>query len=390
MASTYDVAVVGLGAMGSAAVYQLSKIHGLRVLGLDTFEPPHAHGSTHGDTRATRSAPFEGEELVPMVRRSVEIYAGELSEASGRRLFNRSGGLIVGRPGERGYHNVENPFKSTVDAARRHGIEFEILTPDDVAGRYPAVRLRKDELAYFEPSGGFLYAEECVRAHLELARANGASLSCRERVLGSVDTEAGVRVTTDKGTYDVGTLVVSAGPWVAQLLPELRDVFQLQRLALFWFELLDKSLLDTYVTMPRVGWAFGSGTYAFPALDGPDGGVKVACEDFTQIESPEKMDRRVSAEEVATMFADNVEGRLLGLGPRAVRTAACIYTMTPDSRFVIDRHPQRSNVIVASPCSGHGFKYSAAIGEVLAQLVTVGAASLDIAPFALARFTWVA
>jgi sarcosine oxidase len=387
MASTYDVAVAGLGAMGSAAAYQLSKVPGLRVLGLDTFEPPHAHGSSHGETRATRSAPFEGEELVAMVRRSVEIYAGELSEASGRRLFNRSGGLIIGRPGERGYHHVENPFKSTVDAAQRHGIEYETLTPDDVARRYPAVRLRSDEMAYFEPSGGFLYAEACVRAHLELAQANGASLNYGETVLCSVDTGAGVRVTTDKATYDVGTLVVSAGPWVAGLLPELRGVFQLQRLALFWFELLDRSLLDAYVTMPRVGWAFGSGTYAFPALDGADGGVKVACEDFTEIESPETIDRRVSTEEVATMFADNVEGRLLGLGRRAVRTATCIYTMTPDSRFVIDRHPQRPNVIVASPCSGHGFKYSAAIGEVLAQLVTVGASSLDIAPFALARFT---
>jgi sarcosine oxidase len=373
--------------MGSATAYQLSKVPGLRVLGLDTYEPPHAHGSTHGDTRASRSAPFEGEELVPMVRRSVEIYAGELSEASGRRLFNRSGGLIIGRPGERGYHNVENPFKRTVDAAQRHGIEYEILTADDVARRYPAIRLRDDEGAYFEPSGGFLYAEECVRAHLELARANGACLNCRETVLGYVDTGAGVRVTTDKATYDVGTLVVSAGPWVAQIVPELRAVLQLQRLVLYWFELLDRSLFDAYVTMPRVGWAFGSGTYAFPALDGLAGGVKVACEDFTEIESPETIDRRVSAAEVATMFAENVEGRLLGLGPRAVRTATCMYTMTPDSRFVIDRHPERPNVIVASPCSGHGFKYSAAIGEVLAQLVTVGTSTLDISPFALARFS---
>jgi len=387
MASTYDVAVVGLGAMGSAAAYQLSKEPGLRVLGLDMFEPPHAHGSTHGDTRATRSAPFEGDELVPMARRSVEIYAGELSEASGVRLFNRSGGLIIGRPGERGYHNVENPFKSTVDAAQRHGIEFEILTPADVARRYPAVSLRSDEMAYYEPSGGFLYAEACVRAHLERARANGADLNYGEPVLGYVDTGAGVRVTTGKATYDVGTVVVSAGPWVARLMPELRELLQLQRLVLFWFELVERSLFDAYATMPRVGWAFGSGAYAFPALDGPDGGVKVACEDFTQIDSPEAIDRQVSAEEVATMFADNVEGRLVGLGPRAVRTATCIYTMTPDSRFVIDRHPQRPNVIIASPCSGHGFKYSAAIGEILAQLVTVGGSSLDIAPFALARFS---
>jgi sarcosine oxidase len=386
MTQTHDVAVLGLGAMGSATIYQLSKRKGLSALGIDRFHPPHAMGSTHGETRATRSAPFEGEELVPLVQRSIEIYAGELQETSGRRLFNQCGGLIIGRPGESGYHNVENPFKSTVDAAERYGIPYELLPPDEVGHRYPNIRMLENEQAYFEPSSGFLYAEEGVTAHLELAASNGATLKYGETVLTYEPQGSAIRVTTDRATYDVGVLIISAGPWVKQLLPELAALFELQRVALYWFE-LDEELYDAYTSMPRVGWAFGTGTYAFPAIDGPSGGVKVASEEFTAITSPETIDRTISPEEVRRMFENNVRGRLLGLGPNAVRAATCIYTMTPDSKFVIDRHPEHRNVLVASPCSGHGFKYSAAIGEALAQLAMTGSTSLNISAFQLNRFS---
>jgi sarcosine oxidase len=386
MTRTHDVAVLGLGAMGSAAIYQLSKCKGFSVLGIDRFHPPHPMGSTHGDTRATRSAPFEGEELVPLVQRSIEIYAGELQETSGRRLFNQCGGLLIGRPGESGYHNVENPFKSTVDAAERYGIPYELLSPDDVGHRYPNIRMLEDEQAYFESSSGFLYAEECVTAHLELASSNGATLKYDETVLAYEPQGNAVRVTTDLATYDVGVLIIAAGPWIKHLLPELASLFELQRLALYWFELEDNELYDAYTSMPRVGWAFGTGAYAFPAIDGPSGGVKVASEEYTVITSPDTIDRRISPEDVRRMFETNVQGRLLGLGPSAARAATCIYTMTPDSRFVIDRHPEHRNVIVASPCSGHGFKYSAAIGEALAQLAMSGNTSLNIGAFRMNRF----
>jgi sarcosine oxidase len=386
MTRMYDVAVLGLGAMGSAAIYQLSKRKGLSALGIDRFHPPHAMGSTHGDTRATRSAPFEGDELVPLVQRSIEIYAGELQEASGTRLFNHCGGLIIGRPGQAGYHNVENPFKSTVDAAERYGIPYELLSPDEVGHRFPNIRMLDDEQAYFEPSSGFLYAEECVTTHLKLASSNGATLKYDETVLAYEPQDSAVRVTTDRATYDVGVLIIAAGPWVKHLLPELAFLFALQRLALYWFELEDIELYDAYTSMPRVGWAFGTGAYAFPAIDGPSGGVKVASEEFIPITSPEAIDRRINPEDVRRMFENNVRGRLLGLGPSAVRATTCIYTMTPDSKFVIDRHPEHQSVIVASPCSGHGFKYSAAIGEALAQLATTGNTSLNIGAYRISRF----
>jgi len=254
-----------------------------------------------------------------------------------------------------------------------------------VRERFPTIGIENDEEAYFEPDGGFLYAEECVRAHLEMAQRNGARLHYDETVTSYESRGDAVRLTTDKATYDVGTLIISAGPWVGRLLPELRGLFELQRLTLFWFALEDQALLDSYTRMPRVGWAYGTGAYAFPAIDGARGGVKVASEEHSVVDSPESVDRQVSSQETSDMFEKNVRGRLLGLGPRAVRSATCIYTMTPDSRFIIDRHPGNDRVIVASPCSGHGFKHSAAVGEVLAELATDTNTTLDISPFGLER-----
>jgi sarcosine oxidase len=221
---------------------------------------------------------------------------------------------------------------------------------------------------------------------LELAASNGATLKYGETVLTYEPQGSAIKVTTDRATYDVGVLIISVGPWVKHLLPELAALFELQRLALYWFE-LDDELYDVYTSMPRVGWAFGTGAYAFPAIDGPSGGVKIASEEFTAITSPETIDRRISPEDVRRMFENNVRGRLLGLGPSAVRAATCIYTMTPDSKFVIDRHPEHRNLLVASPCSGHGFKYSAAIGEALAQLAMTGSTSLNMSAFQLNRFS---
>jgi sarcosine oxidase len=273
-----------------------------------------------------------------------------------------------------------------VDAAVRHGIPYELLTPDEVGDRYPNIRMLKDEQAYFEPGGGFLYAEECVTAHLELASSNGATLKYDETVLAYEPRDAAVRIITDRATYDVGVLIISAGPWVKHLIPELAGLFELQRLVLYWFTLEDEEMYDAYVSMPRVGWAFGTGAYAFPAIDGPSGGVKVASEEFSAIMSPETIDRRIRPEDIRRMYDNNVHGRLLGLGPTAVRAATCIYTVTPDSKFLIDRHPDHHNVIVASPCSGHGFKYSAAIGEALAELAVTGTTSLNISAFRMNRF----
>jgi len=387
----YDAIVVGLGAMGSAATFQLAK-RGADVLGIDQYRPPHEHGSTHGDTRATRVANFEGAELVAMVRRAHEIYR-EIEAESGARLFDQRGSLIFGTPGGTGYHNVEDPFKSTITAAQQHDVWHELLTPDEVHERWPVFGFQGNETAYFEPEGGVLFPERCVEAQLELAERHGARLATQEVVQSFASHKNSVSVTTtdaktnQERTYEADKLVVAAGPWVKKILPEYERHFRLERQILYWFDLEDKSPenYELYNQIPRGGWAYGDGAYFFPALDGPDGGVKLACEVGTEVDSPEAVDREVSKAEINRMYENNVKDRLPGLSNERVRTATCLYTMTPDGKFIIDRHPDKENVVVLSPCNGNGFKHSAAIGEVAAQLALDGRSDLDISKFAMGR-----
>jgi sarcosine oxidase len=379
----HEVIVAGLGAMGSAAVYQLGKA-GVRTLGIDRYRPPHGEGSTHGDSRATRVATFEGAELVSMVRRSHRLYR-ELEEQTGQELFNQCGGLMIGKAGSAGYHNVEDPFQATVEAARTHRVEHEVLSADQLRERYPMLIVSDDQRGYFEAEGGYLRPERVVESQLALAERCGVDLHYNETIESFVSDGRSVTVTTDRDQYSADELVVAAGPWIKQVVPEYADTFELQRLTLFWFGMEDSSAYEQYRDMPRLGWAYDSGAYAFPAIDGPAGGIKIASEEHIVIASPEAIDRHVSSDEIERFYQTNVENRLRHVGRACLRSATCMYTMTPDSRFLIDFHPEHDNVIVASPCSGHGFKHSAAIGEVVMHLVTTGQSELDISTFNFQR-----
>lgn len=381
----YDVIVVGLGAMGAAATWQLART-GARTLGIDQYRPPHSLGSTHGDTRITRLAVGEGPAYVPLVRRSHELWR-TLEAETGRSLFAVTGGLVVGsgRPQTPG----RSFLTSTVAVARAFGIEHEELGTADLRRRFPPLLVGEDEQGYFEPSAGIVRPEAAVRAELQLAERSGAHLRTEERVLGFESRSDHVRVRTDQGSYRAETLIMAAGPWTQTLLPDRADLFGVFRQVLYWFELDGPDSYQEYRRMPVFIWpvdgARGLGLYGFPALDGPRGGVKLATEQYTAPCSPEKVQRSVSDHEVAEMYRELVSGRLRGLRPRCVRTRTCLYTVTPDHHFVIDRHPRHRNVIVASPCSGHGFKHSAAIGEIVSQLATRGDSDLDIGPFSFAR-----
>jgi sarcosine oxidase len=208
--------------------------------------------------------------------------------------------------------------------------------------------------------------------------------------MGFSDDRRSVRVETSQRSVTAKTLVVTAGPWVGTLVPDLSDRFRVYRQVMYWFDLVDKAEFEAYANLPVYIWEFGGRgreqfIYGFPMIDGPEGGVKVATEDYTTTTSPDAPILPVSQEEVELVYQDYVRDQLPGLGPTCVKAVSCLYTVTQDSRFIIDRHPSHPNVIVASPCSGHGFKHSAAIGEVLAQLVTCGSSDIDIAAFALTR-----
>jgi sarcosine oxidase len=387
MTTTADVIVVGLGAMGSASLYQLAR-RGARVIGLDRFRPPHDRGSSHGESRITRQAIGEGEEYVPFALRSHEIWR-ELEAATGEGLLFPVGGLLLTRNiGDVHHHGQLNFVARTIDAARRYDIPHEVLGAAAIQERFPQLRLVGDEIGYYEPGAGFLRPERCVAAQLDRARALGAVERTGETVVRIVPRAADVEVVTDRGAYTAGRVIVTAGAWAGALLgPELAKLLSIHRQVLFWFA-ADEPPTFAPGAFPVFIWIHGASAtdyfYGFPVVSD---GVKLASEQFVDTTDPDRVQRDVSAAEIADMYAAHIRGRLPGISDRCLRSETCLYTVTPDSRFIIDHHPESDRVVVASPCSGHGFKHSAAIGESLADLTLAGHTPLDLAPFSLARFS---
>ncbi len=376
------MAVVGLGAMGSATVLALARA-GARVLGIDRFAPPHPHGSTHGDTRITRLAVGEGPEHVPLAVRSHELWR-DVEAQTGDVLLTVTGGVVLGSAGGRGMPGTDDFVAATAAAARAHGIAHEVLDAAALAERLPAFALRGDETGVFEPSAGFVRPERAVAAQLRLAREHGAELRTGERVLAA----GGGRVATDAGTALAGTVVLTAGPWLGELRPRLAPLLTVTRQVLHWLALAPGAH-EAHRELPVFIWVTGDGPedafYGFPALDGPHGGLKVATERLGPPTTPEAARRDVPPAESRAMHARFVAGRLPGVRPEAVRATTCLYTTTPDSRFVVDALPGEEDVLVVSACSGHGFKHSSAIGEAVAELALTGRSTLDLGPFALGR-----
>lgn len=388
--AAFDAIVVGLGAHGSATTYQLAK-SGARVLGLDQFSPPHAHGSSHGDTRITRLAIGEGDAYVPLAIRSHEIWRG-IEQETGASLLTVTGGLWISSRERRAETHVKGFFDNTVAAARRFGIRHEILDAAQIRKGFPQFRVSPSESGYYEPDAGFVRPEACIATQLALAAARGATLRTGEQVLSIEENGDGVRVATDRGRYEAGQLVLSAGPWVTRLAgPALAQLFTLTRQVLYWFDVAQTHAQFVTPRFPVWIWELQDVDcviYGFPAIDGPAGGAKVATEQYRRSLRPADIEalEPVSESEAREMHARLVASHLPGLDRTLVKAAACIYTATPDFQFLIDRHPQMPRVIVASPCSGHGFKHSAAVGEALAAMALGRDPPHDLSSFSLARF----
>ncbi len=372
MSGTHDVIVVGLGAMGSAALYHLAQ-SGRRVVGLDRFTPPHAFGSSHGQTRIIREAYFEHPLYVPLVQRAYELWF-ELEAQTGRKLLLTTGGLMIGaRDGL--------VFGGAKRSAEAHRLPHEILSSTEIHRRFPALYPEPEMAAVWEPRAGILFPEECIAAHLELARRHGAMLHLDEQVLGWRPDGTGVAVQTTKGIYRAERLVLAAGAWMGQLLPELALPLKVERQVLFWFESPEGGDRFKSGQCPIHLWEYEQGKffYGFPDLGE---GVKVARHHQGNNTEPDSVRRDISADEVAAMR--QILRRFLPGADGALRSATvCLYTNTPDGHFLIDMHPEFRQVIIASPCSGHGFKFASAVGEVLAGLVTERRARFDLSLFHL-------
>lgn len=385
----YDVIVVGLGAMGSAALYQAAK-RGAKVLGIDRFDPPHTLGSSHGDTRITRSSIGEGEAYMPLIRRADEIWR-ELEAMSGSALFHRSGGLIIAPPSSRATFHGEGDFAAaSARVAQRHGIAHELIGAEEIKRRYPLLKPRASDRAYYEPGAGVLRPERCITTQLNLAVSAGAIIQTGEKVTGYHAGADGVTVVSEQRRYRADKLILSAGAWMADLAPAAyRRGLRVCRQVIYWFEAEDIGAFDPKV-FPWVIWIgdkledFWS---VFPAPpDGPRG-VKLVTEQYHSATHPDDVSRDVTTEESDDMYYRLTQPRLKGLGHNLIRAEVCLYTVTPDEHFIIDFHPDSARVVIASPCSGHGFKHSAAVGETLAQLALGGESEFDISAFNLDRLT---
>lgn len=384
-AGTAEVVVIGLGAMGAATLHALAR-RGVQAIGIDRFHPPHDRGSSHGESRISRLAVGEGAAYAPLVRRSHEIWRA-LEAESGESLLLQTGGLIIG-PGQgvAMHHGQPDFVRRTIAVAEQHGIAHDVLDAAGIAARFPQFALRGDEIGCHEPGAGLAFPERCIAVQLRLAAQHGARLQLGTRVLSVRGDAAGVSVETDGGTVHAARAVLTAGPWLPELAGgRMASLTAVYRQTLHWFQADDP---DAYTPgrFPVFIWMHGDDQedyfYGFPVLPGRTG-VKVASERYARTVMPDSMDRDVAPAESQAIHARHVAGRLRGIGPTCLRTASCLYTVTPDAGFIVDELPGEANVIVASACSGHGFKHSAALGELLAEQAT-GAAGP--AAFSLARY----
>jgi sarcosine oxidase len=372
----YDVIVVGVGGMGSSACLHLAR-RGLKVLGLEHFEVAHDRGSSHGINRIIRLAYHEHPSYVPLLRRSYELWR-ELQRDAGERLLYVTGAIDASAPDDELVHG-------SLRSCELHGLQHTVYTGAELALRFPGLRLPDDHVAVYQPDGGFVAAGQSVVAHVRLAREAGAEIHVRERVLGWDCGDHAVSVRTDTDDYTASRLVISAGAWLAELVPALQPLARPERQVLGWFEPFVPEYFEPG-RFPVFNVAVEEGRYyGLPVFGVP--GLKLGRYHHLgeSIASPDDWERETDAADEAALrpflerYLPEAAGPLL-----AAKT--CLFTNTPDEHFIVDWLPGESRVLVVSPCSGHGFKFCPVMGEAVAELVADGATRHDLSLFGLARF----
>lgn len=373
----WDLAVVGLGAMGSATLWRAAS-RGLRAVGVDRFSPPHDRGSTHGESRIIRTAYFEDPAYLPLLREAFPLWRA-LEREAGETLLTMTGAAMIG---PRGGALVEGSLRT----AQVHDLPHTMLDGAEASRRFPQFALADDDVVFHEDGGGVLRPEACVRAALGSAVRGGGRVLTGTRVVAVEAHGDGVRVhTEDRERIDARCAVVCAGPWTRDLLPALPVPLQVERQVNAWFTPRDPELYT-----PQRCPVFirelpgGHHVYGIPAVDGD---VKLAVHhEGMPVADPDAVPRDVTDEDLRPLRAHALQ-RMHGLDPRPVRAVTCLYTNTPDEHFVIDTLPATPQVVVVSACSGHGFKFAAAIGDVAVDLAATGGTPRPIDAFSLRRFT---
>lgn len=375
----FDFIVIGGGGVGSAAVFHLAE-RGARVLGLDRFPPGHDRGSSHGRTRIIRQAYYEHPDYVPLLFRAYELWT-DLGQRIGRPLLHEIGLLQAG------------PLNSGVLAgvrrsAQQHRLKIDELSAAELMRRYPGFRVSDDWAGLFEPRAGYLEVEACVVAHLEQAQRLGAELRTGITVNGWRDIPGGIEVATDAGEFRARALLIAAGAWSGQLLKELAVPLVVRRKPQYWYPALFTHQAEH--GCPAFLFDTPDGIfYGLPQVDGRGAagdGLKAAEHSGGQtVGDPLHVDRAFDAADNARVESF-LASHLPGVARKLLRHSVCMYTLTPDEHFVVDRHPQDPRVVFAAGLSGHGFKFTCVLGEALADLAMNGTTSLPIGFLSLARF----
>ncbi|SNT65111.1 sarcosine oxidase [Asanoa hainanensis] len=382
-----EVIVVGLGTMGAAAAYHLAS-RGMRVLGIDRFTPPHGRGEHAGGSRIIRQAYAEGRAYVPLVQRAYELWQ-QLGELAGVELMTRTGGLMVGR-------EDSAQVSGALASARAHFLEHELLDADAIRQRFPAFTPADDEVGLYERAAGIIRPEAAITAHLRLAERSGADLRYGATVGGWDATEDGVTVRVDGDTIEADRLVVCPGPWAADLLQMPGAPVTLEsRMQHYWLpaDVFAIGRCPVWIWEPSDDQV-GYGVPAFaPPADlhdlGPGVGavVKAAFHSGERPADAELGAPSATPDDLATMLAW-LGGRMPALADaKYLEAKPCLYTMTPDSDFILGPHPEAPLVTLAAGFSGHGFKFAPVIGEILADLAQTGYTLHNIDQFAPGRFT---
>lgn len=370
----YDAIVLGVGGVGSAATYHLAQ-RGMCVLGVDRFQPPHDRGSSHGQSRVIRQAYFEHPDYVPLLRESYRLWR-DLESNTGRSLLNQIGIVTVGPTS-----GVMVP--GVLRAAEEHGLSVEQLSAIDVERRWPGLRVRDDLAGVYDPAGGYLLVEECVQTHLDAARSAGAEFLMNTEVFAWSADGRNIRIRTSNGEMICERLVISAGAWARTLLDDLKSDLEVRRKSLFWFE-TDVPEYDVAAGFPIFFFELPAGLfYGFPKVDAR--GVKLAEHSGGHtVADPLAVDRTVDAVEQRRLV-EFTAAHLPGVSPRVSDHSVCLYTMSPDEHFIVDRHPRHANLVVAAGLSGHGFKFTPVLGRALAELAIDGRTDLPIGFLSLQR-----
>jgi sarcosine oxidase len=374
MSERYDTIVVGMGAMGSAALYHLAR-RGRKCLGLERFDIPHERGSSHGITRIIRLAYYEHPSYVPLLRRAYELWR-DLEKEAGVQLLHITGSVDAGPADSR-------VFEGSRASCEEHDLPYQVLSSRELTARFPAYRLPTETMAVFQPDGGFLIPELCVSYHVILAQARGAEVHARERVQGWEPGTSGVTVTTDRARYEADRLIISTGPWIAESVPALKGKACPERQVLAWLQPRVPALFQP-AAFPVFNLAVPEGRYyGFPVFGIP--GFKFGRYHHRNEQTdPDEADRVCHPEderilrEFAEQYFPDGAGSTLSLH-------TCLFTNTLDEHFVIDLLPGHPQVVVASPCSGHGFKFASVIGEILADLAESGVSRGNISLFRIGR-----